>query len=54
MPSNTVAGCSLLIIMLVYPTMIWQTWEWVRDDSLTDLSDSGQYGSWFFFANRYK
>jgi len=30
-----------LIIMLVYPLVIWQTWKWVKDDSLNDLSAQG-------------
>ena len=30
-----------LIIMLVYPAVIWQTWIWVKDDSLYDLSTRG-------------
>jgi len=31
-----------LVMMLVYPTVTWQIWKWVRDDSLIGLSDSGQ------------
>jgi two-component system C4-dicarboxylate transport sensor histidine kinase DctB len=30
-----------LIIMLVYPAVIWQTWIWVKHNSLTDLSTQG-------------
>jgi two-component system C4-dicarboxylate transport sensor histidine kinase DctB len=30
-----------LIILLVYPVMIWQIWQWVKDDSLNELSAGG-------------
>ncbi len=30
-----------LLILLVYPVVIWQTWKWVKDDSLHDLSATG-------------
>lgn len=42
-----------LVIMLVYPTVNWQIWKWVRDDSLNDLSDSGQDVSGFFFCKSF-
>ena len=31
-----------LIILLVYPAMIWQTWQWVKEDSLLELSVQGR------------
>lgn len=30
-----------LVITLVYPAVIWQTWKWVKEDSLYDLSARG-------------
>ena len=31
-----------LSIVLVYPAMIWQTWQWVKDTSLFELSVQGR------------
>jgi len=34
-------GIFFLLIILVYPAVIWQTWKWVKEDSLQELSAQG-------------